>query len=140
MNVAANAAESGSTSLRRHDGQPHRQRGCAVRRPARPFRRHRSLELSRIRRRDGPLHHRVPFAWPSRRAKRFSILSGNRAESWAAICAAMVMGMRYTPLHPMAAEDDHAFIIDDAEVDVLIVDAGKFGPRGLAIKSRVARV
>jgi fatty-acyl-CoA synthase len=66
-----------------------------------------------------------------------SILSGNRAESWAAISAAMVMGLRYTPLHPMAAEDDHAFIIEDAEIDALIVEAGKFAPRGLAIRARV---
>ena len=66
-----------------------------------------------------------------------SVLASNRAESWAAICAALVMGVRYTPLHPMAAEDDHAFIIEDAEIDLLIVEGAKFGPRGLAIKSRV---
>ncbi len=66
-----------------------------------------------------------------------SILSGNRAESWAAISAAMVMGLRYTPLHPLAAEDDHAFICEDAEIDALIVEAGKFAPRGLAIRTRV---
>ncbi len=47
------------------------------------------------------------------------------------------MGVRYTPLHPMAAEDDHAFIIEDAEIDVLIVEGGKFAARGLAIKARV---
>ncbi len=69
-----------------------------------------------------------------------SILSSNRAESWAAICAALVMGVRYTPLHPMAAEDDHAFIIEDAEIDALIVEGGKFGPRGSAIKSRVPKL
>ncbi|MEI8145161.1 MAG: AMP-binding protein [Alphaproteobacteria bacterium] len=66
-----------------------------------------------------------------------SILSSNRAESWAAISAAMVMGLRYTPLHPLAAEDDHAFIIEDAEIDALVVEAGKFAPRGLAIRARV---
>ncbi|ABD07327.1 AMP-dependent synthetase and ligase [Rhodopseudomonas palustris HaA2] len=66
-----------------------------------------------------------------------SILSSNRAESWAAISAATVMGLRYTPLHPMAAEDDHAFIIEDAEIDALIVEAGKFAARGLAIRARV---
>ncbi|MBS0528151.1 MAG: AMP-binding protein [Proteobacteria bacterium] len=66
-----------------------------------------------------------------------SVLAGNRAESWAVICAAMVMGLRYTPLHPMAAEDDHAFIIEDAEIDALIVESGKFAARGLAIRSRV---
>jgi fatty-acyl-CoA synthase len=72
-----------------------------------------------------------------RKGDAVSILSGNRAESWAAIAAAMVMGLRYTPLHPMAAEDDHAFIIEDAEIDALIVEAGKFAPRGLAIRARV---
>ena len=54
-----------------------------------------------------------------------SILSGNRVETWAAICAATVMGLRYTPLHPLAAEDD-----------ALIVEPGKFTARGLAIKAR----
>src|SRR4051812_45976807 len=72
-----------------------------------------------------------------KRGDALSVLSGNRAESWAAISAAMVMGLRYTPLHPMAAEDDHAFIIEDAEIDALIVEAGKFAPRGLAIRARV---
>jgi fatty-acyl-CoA synthase len=66
-----------------------------------------------------------------------SILSSNRAESWAAISAAMVMGLRYTPLHPMAAEDDHAFIIEDADIDALIVETGKFAARGIAIRNRV---
>src|SRR5690606_17620097 len=62
---------------------------------------------------------------------------GNRAESWAAMCAGLIMGLRYTPLHPMAAEDDHAFIVADAEIDALIVDAEKFAARGRAIKARV---
>lgn len=65
-----------------------------------------------------------------------SVLASNRVESWAAICAAMVMGARYTSLHPMAAEDDQAFIVDDAEIDLLIVEAGKFGERGRTIKQR----
>src|SRR5258708_1886815 len=72
-----------------------------------------------------------------KKGNALSILSGNRAESWAAISAAMVMGLRYTPLHPMAAEDDHAFIIEDADIDALVVEEGKFAPRGLAIKARV---
>ncbi|MCP9627068.1 AMP-binding protein [Rhodopseudomonas palustris] len=71
------------------------------------------------------------------RGSALSILSSNRAESWAAISAATVMGLRYTPLHPMAAEDDHAFIIEDAEIDALIVESGKFAARGLAIRARV---
>ena len=71
------------------------------------------------------------------KGKALSILSSNRAESWAAMCAALIMGIRYTPLHPLAAEDDHAFIIEDAEIDALIVEASQFGERGLTIKRRV---
>ena len=37
------------------------------------------------------------------RGQALSILASNRAESWAAMCAGLVMGMRYTPLHPLAA-------------------------------------
>ena len=70
------------------------------------------------------------------RGAAVSVLASNRAESWAVICAAMVMGLRYTPLHPMAAEDDHVFIVEDAEIDCLIVEAGKFDERGRAIKAR----
>ncbi len=67
-----------------------------------------------------------------------SVLSSNRVESWAVICAAMIMGLRYTPLHPLAAEDDQAFIVDDAEIDLLVVEASKFGERGLAIAKRAS--
>ena len=66
-----------------------------------------------------------------------SVLASNRVESWAAICATLVMGARYTSLHPLAAEDDQAFIVEDAEIDLLIVEAGKFSERGRAIRQRV---
>ena len=65
-----------------------------------------------------------------------AVLAANRVESWAVICAALVMGLRYTPLHPLAAEDDHAAIVEDAEIAALVVEAGKFAPRGLAIARR----
>ncbi len=29
--------------------------------------------------------------------------------------AALTMGVRYTPAHPLAAEDDHAFIVEYAK-------------------------
>ncbi len=66
-----------------------------------------------------------------------SVLASNRAETWAVICATLVMGARFTPLHPLAAEDDQAFIVEDAEIDLLIVEAGKFDARGKAIAARV---
>ncbi len=64
-----------------------------------------------------------------------SLLSSNRVEAWAVMCAAMVMGMRYTSLHPMAAENDHVFVVEDAEIDALVVDGAKFAERGRAIRS-----
>jgi fatty-acyl-CoA synthase len=71
-----------------------------------------------------------------RRGSTLSILSANRAESWAAICAAMIMGVRYTPLHPLASEDDHIFIVEDAEIDLLIVDPDRYADKGRTIASR----
>jgi fatty-acyl-CoA synthase len=67
-----------------------------------------------------------------------SVLSTNRVESWAVVTAAAIMGLRYTPLHPLAAEDDQAFIVEHAEIDALIVEAGKFAERGRAIEARAA--
>jgi fatty-acyl-CoA synthase len=65
-----------------------------------------------------------------------SVLSSNRVETWAVMTAAAIMGLRYTPLHPLAAEDDQAFIVEDAEIDALIVEAAKYAERGLAIRAR----
>lgn len=69
-----------------------------------------------------------------------SVISSNRVEVWAVVAAAAIMGLRYTPLHPLAAEDDHAFIVEDAEIDLLIVEAANFADRGLAIRARSPRL
>jgi fatty-acyl-CoA synthase len=65
-----------------------------------------------------------------------SVLSENRVESLAAICASFLVGARYTPLNPMAAEDELAFIVNDAKIDLLIVGSERFARRGLAIRQR----
>src|ERR1700729_3432067 len=67
-----------------------------------------------------------------------SLLATNRVETWAVVTAAAIMGLRYTPLHPLAAEDDQVFIVEDAEIDALIVESGKFAGRGRAIEARAA--
>ena len=69
-----------------------------------------------------------------------ALLATNRVETWAVVTAAAVMGLRYTPLHPLAAEDDHAFIVDDAEASALIVEGAKFAERGRSIRNRVPRL
>jgi len=71
------------------------------------------------------------------RGDGIAYLSGNRVEPWAAVCAANLMGLRYTPLHPLSGEEDHVFIVADSEVRVLIVDAEPFGARARAIHAQV---
>ena len=67
-----------------------------------------------------------------------AILASNRAEVLPAMLAANLMGMRYTPLHPLASTEDLSFIVADAQIDVLIVEPEKFGERGTAIRTGVA--
>ena len=67
-----------------------------------------------------------------------SVLSPNRVEPWAVLCAANLMGLRYTPLHPLAAEQDQIHVVADAEVRALIVDPETFGARGRLIAQSVA--
>lgn len=69
--------------------------------------------------------------------KSLSLLSPNRVEVWALMNAALMMGMRYTPLHPLSAEEDQADIIENAEADLLVVDGATYAARGHAIKKRV---
>jgi fatty-acyl-CoA synthase len=57
-----------------------------------------------------------------RRGEGIAILASNRAELVAVEFAAMLMGARYTPLHPLAAHDTHLFILADAEVAILVAD------------------
>jgi fatty-acyl-CoA synthase len=64
-----------------------------------------------------------------RRGHALGVLSGNRAEAFAAGVAALIMGMRYTPLHPLAQADDHRHVVDDAELDALVVEPGEYRAR-----------
>lgn len=56
------------------------------------------------------------------RGAGLSILAMNRLEVLFASYAAELLGIRYTPLHPLGAETDHVFVLTDAEIDTLIVD------------------
>jgi len=53
-------------------------------------------------------------------------LSANRVDAVAAIGAAFVCGLRYTPLNARASEVDHAFILKDSEVSAVILDESAF--------------
>jgi fatty-acyl-CoA synthase len=47
------------------------------------------------------------------------------------------MGLRVTWMHPLASEDDHAYILEDAGVRTLFVDPGPFAGRAAALRARV---
>lgn len=65
-----------------------------------------------------------------------ALLVGNSVDAVVAIIATQLLGLRYIALHPMAAEDDHSFVLEDASVKVLIADEGKFLDRALALRQQ----
>lgn len=67
---------------------------------------------------------------------RIAFLFGNRIEAVIAIIAAQLAGLCYIALHPMASEEDHAFVLDDAQVTALITDSVKFPERTEALNQR----
>ena len=69
-----------------------------------------------------------------------AILAPNSSDVVLLFLAAMVMGLRNTPLHPLGSEDDQAFILDDAEIAYLFVDEERYAERGSALDRRVARL
>jgi fatty-acyl-CoA synthase len=50
------------------------------------------------------------------------LLSRNRPEIFAVMAASLCLGVRYAPLHPLGAVDDHAFICEDTDAALLIYD------------------
>jgi fatty-acyl-CoA synthase len=71
-----------------------------------------------------------------RRQDGIAVLASNRPESVATIIAAHLMGLVYTPLHPLGSEEDQAFILVDAQVKALVVDVPRHAERGLALAQR----
>ncbi len=68
-----------------------------------------------------------------RRQDGISILADNRPDAVAAIIAAQFMGLRSTALHPLGSLEDQAFVMRDAGISALVVDAGRFAERGRAL-------
>lgn len=62
-----------------------------------------------------------------------AILAPNSVHYFVLMAAAALCGVRYTPLHPLSALDDHLFILQDAEVDALVVDADHYGDRAAQV-------
>ncbi|MFT4085637.1 MAG: fatty-acid--CoA ligase FadD8 [Gordonia sp. (in: high G+C Gram-positive bacteria)] len=66
------------------------------------------------------------------------LLAGNRPEVLMVIGAGQTQGWRRTALHPLGSLDDHAFVLDDAGVQTLIIDpVPQFVERALGLLERV---
>jgi fatty-acyl-CoA synthase len=66
-----------------------------------------------------------------------AILSANRPEVLYNMAANMVAGCRSTALHPLGSLDDHAYVLNDAEVETLVFDADLFGDRARQLAEKV---
>ena len=60
---------------------------------------------------------------------RLAILSKNRPEVLLNAVASLVNGCILTPLHPMGSLGDHAYALNDAEIDCLVFDSHDFAGR-----------
>jgi fatty-acyl-CoA synthase len=67
-----------------------------------------------------------------------ALLSGNRPEVLTLIGAGQIGGSRRTALHPLGSLDDHAYVLADAGIATLVVDAvPAFVERAAALLERV---
>jgi fatty-acyl-CoA synthase len=66
---------------------------------------------------------RALVALGAERGQGIALLSRNTVAGFVAQAAALLIGCRYTPLHPLASADDQCFNCEDADVRFLIVDS-----------------
>ena len=63
-------------------------------------------------------------------------LAANRIDAFAVMAACFCSGVRYSPLHPLGSPDDHAFILEDGEIEALVVDPTGFAEKGNELVQR----
>lgn len=68
---------------------------------------------------------------------RIAVISANRPEVLSNIAAMQLNGCIGTPLHPLGSLDDHAYVIEAAEIDTLIFDPANFEEVAVALKEKV---
>ena len=66
-------------------------------------------------------------------------LSTNRPHAFFISAAAYVMGLRVVWMNPMSSPDDHLYQVEDAQVQVMVVEPATFGDRALKIAHAVNR-
>ena len=68
---------------------------------------------------------------------RIAVISANRPEVLSNIAAMQIAGCIGTPLHPLGSPDDHAYVLEAAEIDTLIYDSSVFEEVAAALKEKV---
>jgi fatty-acyl-CoA synthase len=68
---------------------------------------------------------------------RIAIISANRPEVLSNIAAMQLNGCIGTPLHPLGSVDDHAYVLEAAEIDTLVFDPTVFQELAAALRARV---
>ncbi len=71
------------------------------------------------------------------RGSRIAIISANRPEVLSNIAAMQLAGCSGTPLHPLGSLDDHAYVLEAAEIDALVYDPSVFEQHAAALKQKV---
>ena len=68
---------------------------------------------------------------------RVAIISGNRPEVLYNMSAMQITGCCGTALHPLGSLDDHAYVLENAEVETLVYDASLFEQRARELQERL---
>ena len=68
---------------------------------------------------------------------RIAVISANRPEVLSNIAAMQLAGCIGTPLHPLGSLEDHAYVLEAAEVDTLVYDPSVFDAYAAALQQRV---
>jgi len=74
------------------------------------------------------------------KASRIAVVSANRPEVLYNIAAMQIAGCIGSPLHPLGSLEDHAYVIEHAEIDALVFDAPVFAQRAAELKERFPRL
>jgi len=71
------------------------------------------------------------------RGTRVGLLSVNRPEVLHVSHAVQILASIYVPMHPMGGLPDHRHVIEDAGVEILVFDAGRYSARAAELAAAV---
>ncbi|MCZ6829346.1 MAG: AMP-binding protein [Gammaproteobacteria bacterium] len=70
------------------------------------------------------------------KGSKIAVISGNRPEVLSNIAAMQLAGCMGCPLHPSGSLDDHAYVLEHAEIDALVFDSNLFVQRAVELQQR----